>query len=88
MKLEISGVNRAAETPAALILLFATAAVGWGQTPASAPAACSKNVSFAVAEGGQPVPASQVRCEMDRQEVTSARLQGPVLLSGTIVDHE
>jgi hypothetical protein len=57
MKLEISGVNRAAETPAALILLFATAAVGWGQTPASAPAACSKNVSFAVAEGGQPVPA-------------------------------
>jgi len=57
MKLEISGVHRAAETPAVLIFLLAAAALGWGQTPVSAPAACSKNVSFAVAEGGQPVPA-------------------------------
>ena len=57
MKLEISGVHGSAGTPAVLILLLATATLGWGQTPASAPAACSKNVSFAVAEGGQPVPA-------------------------------
>src|ERR1019366_7434200 len=29
----------------------------WGQTQASPPQVCAKNVSFAVAEGGQPVPA-------------------------------
>ncbi len=57
MKLEISGARRAAETSAVVIFLLATVALGWGQTPASAPAGCSKNVSFAVAEGGQPVPA-------------------------------
>jgi hypothetical protein len=39
-----------------LIFLVATAGFVSGQTPAS-PAACGKNVSFAVAEGGQPVPA-------------------------------
>lgn len=57
MKLEISGAHRIAKPPSILTLLLATAALAWGQTPASAPAACSKNVSFAVAEGGQPVPA-------------------------------
>ncbi len=57
MKVEIGGVQRGAGPPAVLILLLATATLGWGQTPVSAPAACSKNVSFAVAEGGQPVPA-------------------------------
>lgn len=57
MKLEISGARRAAGTSAVVIFLLATVALGWGQTPASAPAGCSKNVSFAVAEGGQPVPA-------------------------------
>ena len=47
-----------------LIALISSVSIGWGQTTASAPttstppaSACSKNVSFAVAEGGQPVPA-------------------------------
>src|ERR1017187_10953002 len=45
------------KTPAVLIFLLAAAALVWGQTPASPPEVCAKNVSFAVAEGGQPVPA-------------------------------
>ena len=45
------------KTPAVLICLLAVAAGVWGQTPASPPEVCTKNVSFAVAEGGQPVPA-------------------------------
>ena len=45
------------KTPAVLICLLAVAAGVWGQTPASLPEVCTKNVSFAVAEGGQPVPA-------------------------------
>jgi hypothetical protein len=45
------------KTPAVLIFLVVTAALVWGQTPASPPEVCAKNVSFAVAEGGQPVPA-------------------------------
>jgi len=46
-----------------LLLLAAPATFVWGQTSTPAPAAtssvpaCSKNVSFAIAEGGQPVPA-------------------------------
>ncbi len=44
--------------PALFVFLLAGAALIWGQTPAaSPPEACTKNVSFAVAEGGQPVPA-------------------------------
>ena len=39
-----------------LLFLVATSGLVWGQTSAP-PAACAKNVSFAVAEGGQPVPA-------------------------------
>jgi hypothetical protein len=43
--------------PAVLIFLLAAACI-WGQTPAATPPeVCTKNVSFAVAEGGQPVPA-------------------------------
>ncbi len=42
---------------AALIFLLAAASAIWGETPASPPEVCAKNVSFAVAEGGQPVPA-------------------------------
>ena len=42
---------------AVLICLLAAAAGVWAQTPAPAPDVCTKNVSFAVAEGGQPVPA-------------------------------
>ena len=45
------------KTPAVLICLLAAASSVWGQTPAPAPEVCTKNVSFAVAEGGQPVPA-------------------------------
>src|SRR5450759_3195653 len=45
------------KTPAVLICLLAAAAGVWAQTPASAPEVCTKSVSFAVAEGGQPVPA-------------------------------
>ena len=45
------------KTSAVLIFLLAAAAGVWGQTPAPAPEVCTKNVSFAVAEGGQPVPA-------------------------------
>ena len=45
------------KTPAVLICLLAAAAGVWAQTPAPAPEVCTKNVSFAVAEGGQPVPA-------------------------------
>ena len=45
------------KTPAVPIFLLAAAACIWGQTPASSPEVCTKNVSFAVAEGGQPVPA-------------------------------
>ena len=41
--------------PLAVILLLAASCYVWGQ--ADAPAGCSKNVSFAIAEGGQPVPA-------------------------------
>jgi PEGA domain len=44
------------KTPAILVFVLAAACL-WGQTPAPAPAACAKNVSLAVAEGGQPVPA-------------------------------
>ena len=47
-----------------LIALILSASFVWGQTTAPAPTAsapaatpCSKNVSFSVAEGGQPVPA-------------------------------
>lgn len=46
-----------------LVLLAAPATFIWGQTPTPVPAAaspippCGKNVSFAIAEGGQPVPA-------------------------------
>ena len=42
-----------------VIALLTSASSVWAQTPAAppAPAPCSKNVSFAVAEGGQPVPA-------------------------------
>jgi len=45
--------------PLPLILLLASSCCLWGQAdaPAAAPGACSKNVSFAIAEGGQPVPA-------------------------------
>jgi len=57
MRLSISGACWVAKTPLVLIFLLATAALSWGQTPASAPAGCTKNVSFAIAEGGQPVPA-------------------------------
>src|SRR5580698_8638983 len=39
---------------AVVFLLFSVTLV-WGQTPTSV--GCSKNVSFAVAENGQPVPA-------------------------------
>ena len=42
---------------AVLICLLAAAVGVWAQTPAPAPDVCTKNVSFAVAEGGQPVPA-------------------------------
>lgn len=45
------------KTPWVFLLLFATAVLAEAQTAASAPAACTKNISFAVAEGGQPVPA-------------------------------
>ncbi|MFZ0793352.1 MAG: PEGA domain-containing protein [Candidatus Korobacteraceae bacterium] len=55
MKLEISGVH-VANTPRILIFLLAAIAAARGGGPAAAPA-CSKNVSFAIAEGGQPVPA-------------------------------
>lgn len=41
--------------PITLILLLVLSSCLWGQ--ADAPAGCSKNVSFAIAEGGQPVPA-------------------------------
>jgi hypothetical protein len=57
MKLEISGAYRVAKAPKVLIFLLVTAALAWCQTPASAPAGCTKNVSFAIAESGQPVPA-------------------------------
>ena len=57
MKLEISGAMRLARTRGVLIFLLATVALAGGQTPSSAPTGCSKNVSFAIAEGGQPVPA-------------------------------
>jgi hypothetical protein len=40
----------------ALTLLVGLSGFVWGQTPAP-PGSCGKNVSFAVAEGGQPVPA-------------------------------
>lgn len=41
-----------------VIALLASASAVWAQSPESAaPPACSRNVSFAVAEGGQPVPA-------------------------------
>ena len=40
----------------ALPLFVGSAAIVWGQTPAPT-GSCGKNVSFAVAEGGQPVPA-------------------------------
>ena len=40
-----------------IFFLLVTGSVVWGQTTASAPEVCTKNVSFAVAEGGQPVPA-------------------------------
>jgi PEGA domain len=47
-----------------LIALIASASLTWGQTTTPAPttstpaaSSCSKNVSFSVAEGGQPVPA-------------------------------
>jgi hypothetical protein len=56
MRLEISGASIFSRIPKILILLIAAASLAWGGTPASAPA-CSKNVSFAIAEGGQPVPA-------------------------------
>lgn len=88
MKLELSGAHRFAGTPAVLILLLATAALGWGQTPAPGPVACSKNVSFAVAEGAAGAGHPQVRREMDRQEIASARLQGPLFLSDTVLDDE
>ena len=45
------------KTPAVFGFLIAAAVLGWGQTPASPADVCAKNVSFAVAEGGQPVPA-------------------------------
>jgi PEGA domain len=45
------------KTPAVVIYLLAAVASVWGQTPAAAPEVCTKNVSFAVAESGQPVPA-------------------------------
>jgi hypothetical protein len=58
MKLAISGACRAVKIPELFIFLLATAALAWGQTtPASAAGGCTKNVSFAIAEGGQPVPA-------------------------------
>jgi PEGA domain len=37
--------------------ILITNLVVFGQSPVSTPAECTKNVSFAVAEGGQPVPA-------------------------------
>ena len=41
----------------ALVAIFLSSPVAFGQTPASTSPACSKNISFSVAEGGQPVPA-------------------------------
>ncbi len=40
-----------------LISLVMLSCLGWAQSAASLPTVCSKNVSFAVAENGQPVPA-------------------------------
>lgn len=40
-----------------LIALIGSAGFVWGQNPTASPPPCAKNVSFAVAEGGQPVPA-------------------------------
>ncbi len=55
MKAIISPFNM--KTLVVWILLAATAALVQGQAPAPVPAeACKKNISFAVAEGGQPVP--------------------------------
>ncbi len=45
------------KTPAVFLVLFATSVLAGAQAAASAPTGCSKNISFAVAEGGQPVPA-------------------------------
>src|ERR1044071_4556252 len=41
---------------ATLLCLITSASVFWGQAP-SPSTTCGKNVSFAVAESGQPVPA-------------------------------
>jgi hypothetical protein len=58
IKLEISGGSKGVKTLKIIIFLLGTAVLACGQTtPATAPAGCSKNVSFAIAEGGQPVPA-------------------------------
>jgi hypothetical protein len=51
------GPSQSCETPGVLIFLLATAALGWGSDPGPPLPGCSKNVSFAIAEGGQPVPA-------------------------------
>jgi hypothetical protein len=58
-----AGVGKTMKIRLLLIALIGSAGFVWGQNPApsaSTPPAiapCSKNVSFAVAEGGQPVPA-------------------------------
>lgn len=41
----------------AVVAIFLASPVTFAQTPASTSPACSKNISFSVAEGGQPVPA-------------------------------
>src|ERR1019366_500165 len=45
------------KTPRLLVFLVSAVGLALGQTPVPAPQVCEKNVSFAVAEGGQPVPA-------------------------------
>ena len=40
-----------------LVAMLLVGPVAFGQAPASTSAGCSKNISFSVAEGGQPVPA-------------------------------
>src|SRR5271165_5044365 len=41
----------------AAVLLISACALGQSNAPASTPVTCAKTISFAIAEGGQPVPA-------------------------------
>ena len=41
----------------ACFLILVLNITAWGQSPAAAPAECKKTITFAIAAGGQPVPA-------------------------------